>query len=125
MYEIILTNEWEYNVLSLILTQEGLLDVCWWNTCMWFAFCFVVKAENSKLLNMIFIEMMVHANGKKNCLNLWRSKVISMTSKLIKKLGPSIETKTGNPWFTILLSLLIKIWQVLVINISFVNFLNT
>lgn len=28
MYEIILTNEWEYNVLSLILTQEGLLDVC-------------------------------------------------------------------------------------------------
>lgn len=63
MYEIILTNEWEYNVLSLILTQEGLLDVCWWS--MWFAFCFVVKAENSKLLNMIFIEMMVHANGKK------------------------------------------------------------
>lgn len=63
MYEIILTNEWEYNVLSLILTQEGLLDVCWWN--MWFAFCFVVKAEFSKLLNMIFIEMMVHANEKK------------------------------------------------------------
>lgn len=42
-----------------------------------------------------------------------------------KKLGPSIETITGNPWFTILLSLLIKIWQVLVFNMSFVNFLNT
>lgn len=42
-----------------------------------------------------------------------------------KKLGPSIETKTGNPWFTILLSLLIKIWQVLVFNMSFVNSLNT
>lgn len=41
-----------------------------------------------------------------------------------KKLSPSIETKTGNPWFTFL-SLLIKIWQVLVFNISFVNSLNT
>lgn len=42
-----------------------------------------------------------------------------------KKLGPSIETKTWNPWFTILLSLLINIWQVLVFNMSFVNSLNT
>lgn len=42
-----------------------------------------------------------------------------------KKLDPSIETKTGNPWFTILLSLLIKIWQVFVFNMSFVNSLNT
>lgn len=124
MYEIILTNEWEYNVLSLILTQEGLLDVCWWN--MWFAICFVVKAENSKLLNMIFIEMMVHSNGKKKLLEFMKIKSYFYDQQINKKkLGPSIETKTGNPWFTILLSLLIKIWQVLVFNMSFVNSLNT
>lgn len=85
MYEIILTNEWKYNVLSLILTQEGLLDVCWWNTYMWFAFCFVVKAENSKLLNMIFIEMMVHSNGKKKLLEFMKIKSYFYDQQINKK----------------------------------------
>lgn len=80
----------------------------------------------SKLLNMIFIEMMVHANGKKKLPEFMKIKSYFYDQQINKKkLGPSIETKTGNPWFTILLSLLIKIWQVLVFNMSFVNSLNT
>lgn len=55
MYEIILTHEWEYNVLSFILTQEGLLEF--------------MKIKS------YFYDQQINN----------------------KKLGPSIETITGNP----------------------------